>query len=50
MENVQNLSPVRLYETPAVTYEATLVAHAGVSSVPPCDAPPNDLLDLTKGK
>ena len=33
MENAQNPSLVRSYETPAVTYEAILVAHAGISSV-----------------
>jgi hypothetical protein len=49
MENMHNQSPVRLYETPAVIYEATLVAHAGVSSVEPCNGSPNDLLDVITG-
>lgn len=48
MENVHNQSLVRSYETPAVTYEATLVVHAGISSVTPCGSPADDLLDLTK--
>ena len=47
MDNVQNSSLVRSYETPAVTYEAILVAHAGLSSVDPqnCTNAPADLLD-----
>jgi hypothetical protein len=49
METTQNQKSIHAYETPAVTYEATLVAHAGVSSVFPCTSPPGDLLDPTKG-
>jgi len=50
MEKVLNPSSVRSYETPAVIYEAVLVAHAGVSSVPPCTLPsPGDLLDSITG-
>jgi hypothetical protein len=52
MENAQNPSLVRSYETPAVTYEAILVAHAGLSSVDPgnCTGPAADLLESLTGQ
>ena len=43
---------VRVYETPAVTYEAILVAHAEASSVlgSGCVAAQGDLLDIFQGQ
>ncbi len=55
METPKGNSPVRPYETPAVVYEAALVAHAETSTTIPggCQLSGGDLLnwlDLTQGK
>jgi hypothetical protein len=53
METLKEKSPVHPYDTPAVVYEATLVAHAVTTSPPPpgggCVLSGGDLLDPTKG-
>jgi hypothetical protein len=52
METLKEKTPTRSYDTPAVVYEATLVAHASTTtcypttSCPKCSA---DLLDLFQG-
>ena len=51
MENLKESLSVRPYDTPAVVYEAALVAHAATSTLPPnCPGAGSDLLDPFKGK
>jgi hypothetical protein len=52
METVKVNSTVRLYDTPAVVYEATLVAHAGTTTLPEggCKMSTGDVLDIFSGQ
>ena len=51
METLKVNSTVRLYDTPAVVYEATLVAHAVTSTEGvQCQNSPADVLDIFGGQ
>ena len=51
METLKEKTLVRSYDTPAVVYEAALVAHAVTTTqFPNCGLSLGDLLDLTQGE